>query len=1355
MAWARWQEPWFLLLPGAGGLAWALRGGPGRPLASFGALTLILGSLLGFAFHARQLPGTDVVQGLQPTLESQDSVALSRGLEDPFTAGPEALRETLAILADSADDNLQDELSGIRRGSGITALAVYDQRGTLRAWVGVHRGPVPEEIRSGSLRYAFGGGPLFRYLYFTAREPRRGETVMAAVLLQTNLPAGLEDAGFAARFQRRHGVPIEILPPARARGPVIFDLNLEGEPLLSITPGQVDPDEVWKEEVGTWLRFLALLSFLAWALLVPGLKGSRGWIWVSGFTLLGLVILLPVEGLWPGTPLASPAHFLLPLLGWPLGKILALVLGLGLLCGFLEHRFTPSFGPLPMAGAAALGFPLLDLLFRSSVSPVLFSQGFQSWLPYQAALALSMSLLACILLLEAGKRRASGGVKPLVLVLAGLLALALSLSGAVLARTGPGISPWYLALWGVPFFLAAGGISGSLPRRSAFLWMGAAILGASAALPAAWGTSIQGRMAVAEEELTNLGGEPDPYLEYRLMRMAEAADSLDPLIPSPVELLFKVWSSTGQRGDPLPMWLTLWSAGDVPTEGLAMGVQGDRPAYADDYLDLAREGGRPMVRHLGLSGARYLLLVPLNGRRVLTAVVPPLGSMSLASPMGPIFAALGRGSTNAPSVVPAAPGDAAEIGETVTWEPGPEGWQGRRMLRFIDGVFTARRTLALPGTLHLVARGTLNLVGDLALVLLLLGLGRLLLRGGEVRPSTLLRIMGSFRAKVTLALFAFFILPLGIFGTLAFQTLSGAAQRTASALAERIVEDGASFYNDAQGSMQLLAREVGAELLEYRDGELREGSADELVQLGLYEGWIPEPTFRAIEEGREIRATLRSSLSGWQYVMAFRRLPDGDILATPVPVEAGATALRRQEVADLLGFAIVLGAALSLGLAVLVGRALSRPIETLQVASERVGAGNLRVRLPEDRRDEFGAVFGAFNRMVLRIRRARKALLRTTRRTQAIVEEVATGVVALDPDGRVTLANPRAESLLGEPVTPGEPLQGRSGGAKEMVAWLDLYFRDGLREASKEFQVGDRRIRIRARRVSEEGPIGGAVLSMEDITDELRSERILAWGEMARQVAHEVKNPLTPIKLSVQHLQRAWEDRRPDFHEILGRNVEVILREIEHLAAIARSFSRFGAPQATGQLPLNPVSIQSVALEVMNLYGGGKGPLSFVCDLPEELPAVRARESELREVLINLLENSRAAIPSQGRVVLEAEPRGTSVELRVRDNGTGISPELLPRIFEPHFSTRSTGTGLGLAIVRRLVESWGGSISAESTVGEGTVMRVSIPIWDEGAHGPSREPGSSEGPHGPGSVDSLTDTGPVSDRPQTERSGQE
>ena len=1331
MAWARWQEPWWLLLPSAGALAWIIQGHSRRILLSGVALLLILGTLLGFNFQMRSLTSHQEEGENQLALENRIDAMLSWRFEDLLDSGDRAVKETLDLLADPGATDLQERLSRIRRRKGVTALAVYDQQSRPSAWVGVHRGPVPQEIRRANLRYAFSGGPLFRYLYFTARDPVGGGTVVAAILLQTNLPAGLEEAGFAAQFQRETGVPIRILPPDRAQGPVPWLARLDGEPFLYVG---VDPGDLWADRMGFWVRSLAFLALLGWVGLTLGGKGVPGWKWGSGLTLVSLALILPVQGLWPGEGMASPAHFLLPLLGWPLGKLLGVLLALGVICGLVLRP--GRIRPRALVGIVLVGggYPILDLLFRQSASPTLFSIGLDGWLPYEASLALALSLVACLALGTGGEDRGKGDDHPWALVGAGVLALLFSVLGALLARSGPGLPPWYLFLWAIPVYLILRGGDRSGGGQGVVFWLMAALIGSTAALPAAWGTSIQAKMALAEAELRELGSDPDSSLEFRLLDMAEAADSLDGVIRDPVELLFEIWSQTGQGGDPLAMWLTLWDPGDLPREDLAMGVQGNRPPYADDYLDQLRAENVSMVRHLGLANARYVLLVPLSGRRVLTAVVPPRGSMSLASPMGPIFAALGRGSAESPTLVPASPDDAEEGVQEVFWERRAEGWHGRWLLTYIDGVFFASRTLALPGALHMIARGTLNLILNLVLVLLLWSAGRLLARGREIQLRQLLRVMGSFRARVTVALFGFFFLSIAIFGTLAFQTLTQAAQRTAEALAERIVEDGANFYNDAQGSMQLLAREVGADLLEYRDGELRDGSADELVQLGLYEGWIPEPLFREMDERRELRATHRSSLGGWQYLMAYRRLQDGDILATPVPVEAGATILRRQEVADLLGFAIILGAALSLALALLVGRTLSRPIETLQIASERVGSGNLRVKLPEDRRDEFGSVFGAFNRMVLSIRRARRALLRTTRRTQAIMEEVATGVVALDSNGRVTLVNPRAEALLGEKVNVGEPLPGREGEAEGIVRWVDLYFRDGLREANKEFQMGDRRIRMRARRVSEEGPIGGAVLSLEDVTDELRSERILAWGEMAQQVAHEVKNPLTPIKLSVQHLQRAWEDRRPDFHEILARNVEVILSEIDHLAAIARSFSRFGAPQASGDLPLRAVSIQTVAQEVMNLYGGGKGALAFSLSIPDDIPTVCARESELREVLINLLENSRAAIPFQGQVVMEAEEHARGVELRVRDDGTGIDPDFLARIFEPHFSTRSTGTGLGLAIVRRLVESWGGMISAESRAGEGTVMRIVIPVWegkdqvDKGNRGGmDRTPNGSEG----------------------------
>lgn len=205
-----------------------------------------------------------------------------------------------------------------------------------------------------------------------------------------------------------------------------------------------------------------------------------------------------------------------------------------------------------------------------------------------------------------------------------------------------------------------------------------------------------------------------------------------------------------------------------------------------------------------------------------------------------------------------------------------------------------------------------------------------------------------------------------------------------------------------------------------------------------------------------------------------------------------------------------------------------------------------------------------------------------------------------------------------------------------------------------------------------------------------------------------MRNPLTPISLSVDHLRRAWNDRRPDFGRILETNVEVVLKEIDRLAAIARSFLRLASPGAGSEEPVASVEAGAVVQEVLDLYRGG-GELRI--SVEGKLPRVMCRADELKEVLLNLIENSRAAMPDGGTIRIAAEDgdgAGSHATILVEDEGTGIPPALLPRIFEPKFSTRSTGTGLGLPIVRRLVESWGGSVEVTSDMGKGTRVRLRL-----------------------------------------------
>lgn len=224
-------------------------------------------------------------------------------------------------------------------------------------------------------------------------------------------------------------------------------------------------------------------------------------------------------------------------------------------------------------------------------------------------------------------------------------------------------------------------------------------------------------------------------------------------------------------------------------------------------------------------------------------------------------------------------------------------------------------------------------------------------------------------------------------------------------------------------------------------------------------------------------------------------------------------------------------------------------------------------------------------------------------------------------------------------------------------------------------------------------------------TQQIRTARVLAWGEMARQVAHEIKNPLTPIKLAVQHLKRAHADGKSNFSEVLDESVDQILIEIDRLSEIARAFSRYGAPAAsTG--PLEPVNVEQVIHEALTLYRAGDPDVEYREVVESGVPRALGRPGELKEVLLNLLENARAALDAGGTITVSAHRDDAGIALAVADNGPGIPSDFLPRVFDPHFSTRSAGTGLGLAIVRRLVESWGGSVTAESEIGKGTTIRV-------------------------------------------------
>jgi len=1313
-AWTRWPSVALLVFAGASALTvLAARPGGGRARALSSAVILV-GVMAGSFGHIalrRISQDFDAYWGARSARAEEE---LDERLQRLLVMGEEAVTRIGNLASGGMNTTVLDGLRDVRQETGMTLATVYGPQGGFLLWDGIHRGVVPEELRMGDVRYLYRDRPLFSYLYFTAPIPGGG-TAMAAALIKANLPRNLEEnpGDFVTDFRDGVGEDLRIFRAERTSGEDVLDLRWEDEALFSVTVVRPTQEQRLSEVRSTWSRIVGLLAVIAWLMLAFTAGSEKTDRAAGALAPLGLALLAPVGASMGSPPFFTAADFILP---GPVPMTFERVILLGVALGVVLAAYMPPairFRSLASGLAVLIGFPLLSTLILGGAGPALLAGAEDKWVVYQMGVAIVLTLV-CIIAFRVGERTDGGALPRVPLTLAFVAVVVLCLTGAFWVRMTGAIPGWVTGAWALPALLAAYGLSCvGEGRRDWMSWFAAAMIGSSAAVVIAWGARIDARMDEAEFQLSRLGVPADPYLEYVLHRFVDTADSLDAAGADSGELLYESWITSGLAEEGTGVWLTLWSAGDLPEFEITIGVDGGRPGPADDFLEEARQGEPALVRRLGLGDANYVVQVPLAEGRVVTGVLPARRELSNSSPFGPIFGGLTALSESPLTMVPVLPGDEETFSEETVWRRSDEGWEATMGVPYPDGAVDAKYSLELPRPLLAVARGTLLVLASSLAILLLWTLGQYVLVGRRPTVRTWRNPFSSFRAKVTLALFGFFLVSATLFGTVAFRTLNQATERTAAAIAGRVAADAAAFYRDVQGSMTLLSGRVGADLLEYRAGELRGGSVDDLVELGLYDGLIPYELNQRIESRQELLETTLGRLGRREYLMAFRRLPDGDVVATQVPLQAGATTLRQREIAELVGFVVLLGAGLSLVLAFLVARTLTSPIRTLQVGSERVGGGDLTLQLPSDRADEFGSVFTAFNRMVLRLQRARRALVRTTRRTEAIVEDAATGVVALDALGRVILVNARAQAVLEGRIEVGGPLPRFDGPGGEFVEWVEGCLRDRLREATIEFQWGERRIRVRAREVSRQEP-GGIVLSIEDITDELRTERILAWGEMAQQVAHEVKNPLTPIKLSVQHIQRAWKDQKGEFETVLERNVGAILSEIDRLAEIATGFSRFGVPGAAGDVLLEAVDVGAVAREVLTLYRGGEGgPIEFAADIPQDLPLISAREPEFKEVLSNLLENARAAIEGEGRVVIEAVSVPTAVEVRVRDSGAGIPVELMGRIFEPRFSTRSTGTGLGLAIVRKLVESWEGTVAAEVDRGEGTVIRLQLRPWTD------------------------------------------
>jgi nitrogen fixation/metabolism regulation signal transduction histidine kinase len=387
-----------------------------------------------------------------------------------------------------------------------------------------------------------------------------------------------------------------------------------------------------------------------------------------------------------------------------------------------------------------------------------------------------------------------------------------------------------------------------------------------------------------------------------------------------------------------------------------------------------------------------------------------------------------------------------------------------------------------------------------------------------------------------------------------------------------------------------------------------------------------------------------------------------------------------------------------------------------------------------------GFLVHSFNDMIRRLRRAREdqrlaQLAAETERANlaVILARLSTGVISLEQDWRVRTANRAAGMILGEDIEArvGTPLasvgQEPQSLARQFAEACQQRFADGAAEWREQFtfQAGSgRRILMCAcTPLPGEGEApGGYVLVFDDITVMLQAQREAAWGEVARRLAHEIKNPLTPIRLSAERMRHkllpAMTD--PKDAQMLERGTETIVQQVETMKEMVNAFSEYArAPQ----LEMTQVGLNRLVTEVSDLYraqGAIRG-VRLNVELDPAIDTVVADPGRLRQLLNNLLTNAVEALEGQAdgsiSVTTRRELRGETAvaRLTVADNGPGFQRELIGQVFDPYVTTKAKGTGLGLAIVRKIVEEHGGQIEADNRAEGGARVRIDFRLGDDAA----------------------------------------
>lgn len=411
------------------------------------------------------------------------------------------------------------------------------------------------------------------------------------------------------------------------------------------------------------------------------------------------------------------------------------------------------------------------------------------------------------------------------------------------------------------------------------------------------------------------------------------------------------------------------------------------------------------------------------------------------------------------------------------------------------------------------------------------------------------------------------------------------------------------------------------------------------------------------------------------------------------------------------------------------------PVQALAEATHAVSEGNLGWRITTRAGAELGSLIGLFNEMTRQLQESRLALEKAaadltqvnrdmeerTNTTEAILQNVPAGVISFNPQGVITQANSAAERMFGKgPIRPGSGLPNlfSADEAAEVSKLFRRARRQGVVNRQLAFGLGQRRalVSVTLSAVSAQHGAVGFVMVIEDLTDLAKAQRSEAWQEVAQRIAHEIKNPLTPIRLSSGRIQRLV-GRAPSGSAPLrllasvSESAALIEKEVSTLETLVEAFSSYARFPAS--MPV-PSDLNRVIENALGVFDGRLSKISLHRELSPGLPAVRVDPEQMKRVVVNLIDNAAEAIENAPArdiwVQTTLDPDRESVCVIIADNGPGISLDAKERLFLPYFSTKQRGTGLGLAIVSRIISEHNGSIRVEENWPEGTRFIIDLPL---------------------------------------------